>query len=107
MTYPAVVGESQTLDRVVAGASIARYGDGEFKLMRGHSIKSQRHDPRLADRLREILQGSGSSCLVGIPNIHSETPKADFWRPFLAYADLLRPGVDYVSSFISRPDSAP
>lgn len=104
--YPKVLGELQTMQRVVAGASLARYGDGEFKLCEGHAIKSQDYHPTLAKRLREILHDSGE-CLVGIPNIHSEGPKAEYWRK---HADRFsnhlakRP---YVSSFVSRPDSAP
>lgn len=106
MTYPMVLGEMDTLRRVVAGASIARYGDGEFKMAHHNSgIKSQDADPLLSHRLREILKDSGG-CLVGIPNIRSDTPKAEFWGRHMRYASLLadRP---YVSSFISRPDSAP
>jgi hypothetical protein len=101
-----VTGELETLRSVVAGRSIARYGDGELKMAAHDSgIKSQGADGRLSQRLREILHDSGD-CLVGIPNLHSATPKAEFWNKHRGYARLLadRP---YVSSFISRPDSAP
>lgn len=103
--YPAVISEHDTLRLVLEGRSLARYGDGEFKLARGGAIKSQPAHPHLAARLSEILKASGE-CLVGIPNIHSDTPKAEFWTKHLHAAELLsdRP---YVSSFISRPDSAP
>lgn len=105
LVYPAVLDEVSTLERVLAGASLARYGDGEFKLCRGGSIKSQTGDPVLRARLSQILQDSGD-CLVGIPNLHSETPKAEYWKGFHHAASLL---VDraYVSSFVTRPDSAP
>jgi hypothetical protein len=104
--YPTVLGESETLDRVLAGASLARYGDGEFK-MAGHGagIKSQEAHPELSKRLRAILLDSGA-CLVGIPNIRSDTPKAEHWGKYMRYASLLRDR-PYVSSFITRPDSAP
>jgi hypothetical protein len=38
----------ETLDLVLSGRSIARYGDGEFKMARtpGVGIKSQNGDPR-------------------------------------------------------------
>lgn len=103
--YPQVLGESETLDRVLAGESIARYGDGEFKMCRGSGIKSQEWHPELGGRLEKILHDSGA-CMVGIPNIHSDTPKSDFWDKYTRSAILLanRP---YVSSFITRPDSAP
>lgn len=106
MRYPQVLGETETLDRVLAGASLARYGDGELKLCRGGPIKSQAADDALGHRLRAILHDSGE-CLVGIPNIRSETPKVAFWgKHALGFAEFLsdRP---YVSSFVSRPDSAP
>lgn len=103
--YPVVLGESETLDRVLAGASLARYGDGEFKMCRGAGIKSQMAHSVLSRRLAAILRESGA-CLVGIPNIRSDTPKAPFWGKYMAAVDLLvdRP---YVSSFVTRPDSAP
>lgn len=106
MRYPTVLGESETLDRVLAGASLARYGDGEFK-MAGHGagIKSQQADPALSARLKAILRDSGR-CLVGIPNIRSDTPKAEHWGKYMQYGSLLA-NRSYVSSFITRPDSAP
>lgn len=104
--YPEVLPEFKTLQLVVSGRSLARYGDGEFKLAHHNGgIKSQESSESLSQRLREILIDSGD-CLTGIPNIRSDTPKSDFWGPHMRYARLLadRP---YVSSFISRPDSAP
>jgi len=106
MKYPTVLSESETLDRVIAGASLARYGDGEFKMASHNAgIKSQQADPRLSARLGAILKDSGD-CLVGIPNIRSDTPKAAFWGKHMAYASLLTDR-QYCSSFITRPDSAP
>lgn len=105
MIYPAVLGEVETLARVLEGASLARYGDGEFALARGVGIPCQAADPALTARLRAILQTSGA-CLVGIPNLRSETPKAVFWRRYASAAALLAPR-PYVSAFVTRPDSAP
>ena len=106
-SYPEVRSEFETLEAVCQGASLARYGDGEFKLSdRFGGIKSQVYDPRLQKRLRTILKDSGE-CLVGIPNILSLTPKREFWSKYLRFAKLLRADRTYFSSFISRPDSAP
>lgn len=104
--YPKVVSESATLDLVVSGRSLSRYGDGELKMCDGASIKSQAHDPALQVRLREVIQRPGN-CLVGIPNIYSATPKAEHWNKHTKYSRLLAPGIDYVSAFVTRPDSAP
>lgn len=103
--YPSVLGEVETMQAVVAGRSLARYGDGEFALCRGRSIRFQRHDLALQGRLRGILKQAGA-CLVGIPNILSATPKAAYWDKYRAAADLLG-GQPYASAFVSRPDSAP
>lgn len=103
--YPNVLDECSTLQLVLSGRSLARYGDGEFKMCRGASIKSQRASASLARRLREVLHDSGT-CLVGIPNIQSHTPKGEFWQKQTRFADLLTDR-QYVSSFITRPDSAP
>lgn len=105
MAYPSVLSERDTLAAVCAGRSLARYGDGELNLCRSRPAKRQRHDARLRDRLRQILHESGE-CLVGIPSLHSETPKAEFWRKYQTSADLLA-NRHYASAFITRPDSAP
>lgn len=107
--YPHVLGELETLQAICAGQSIARYGDGEFAMAAGYAMKTQTHDPALSTRLRQILFDSGD-CLVGVPNIHPsiETPKRTGWNKHLERGcRLLRPGRAYVSSFITRPDSAP
>ncbi len=105
--WPTVLSEEETLRLVVEeGRSLARYGDGEFKLCHGGSIKSQVFDPALGKRLREILLSSGD-CIVGIPNLRM--PTKPFWDQFrvpkiTALFDMNRV---YGSAFVSRPDSAP
>lgn len=110
--YPIVRGEMETLRRVLAGASLARYGDGEFKHCTDQRNVSQAHDPRLSVRLRAILKDSGS-CMVGIPNLNPDAlaqmtdQKRTFWEPYRRMASLLEPTRVYASAFITRPDSAP
>lgn len=112
MRYPHVRPEAETLRRVLSGASLARYGDGEFKHCQGKPNVSQAHDPALTVRLREILIDSGS-CMVGIPNLNVDavaqmTPqKATFWSGFVHAAAFLSETRIYASAFITRPDSAP
>ncbi len=97
----------ETLRLVLDGRSLSRYGDGEFKMaLRGVGIKSQNADKGLSRRLREILHDSGA-CLVGIPNIRSHTPKSAFWNKVREWSPELLADRTYVSSFVSRPDSAP
>lgn len=104
--YPKVLSEHETLSRVVAGASLSRFGDGELRQAdRVCDIKPQKADAALTVRLREILLDSGD-CLVGIPNIHDEGPKAPHWNTYKPYAKLLSDRT-YGSAFVTRPDSAP
>ena len=114
MSYPRIIGESETLDLILSGRSIARYGDGEFKIASyGSGIKSQEANAHLSARLAAIIKRPGD-CMIGIPDIHAvkESPlssqqKVEFWVKQLRFSNLLHPDVQYVSSFISRPDSAP
>lgn len=111
MAYPRILGEVETLKAVVSGRSIARYGDGEFKMAKNVCGIKNHPTPNsaLSRRLREILIDSGD-CLVGIPNIcelHRMTPdKSMFWAKHRHFSSLLTDG-PYVSSLITRPDSAP
>lgn len=105
-TYPAVLDEFVTLQAVLAGRSLSRYGDGEFNLALGGAAKLQAPDSAMAARLRAILRDSGD-CLVGIPNIRSATPKAAFWGKYLTRALPLLTDREYASAFVTRPDSAP
>jgi hypothetical protein len=106
--YPSVIGEIETLDLVLAGRSIARYGDGEFNLVRGGNCVSQKNTPEIREELSGILHLPDDRCLVGIPRLDPRSPKDVNWRKLSAvYAPLLMPKKKYYSAFLSRPDSAP
>ncbi len=106
--YPAVRSEEATLDAVLAGKSIARYGDGEFKIVGGAGCVSQIADKKLAAEMAYILRAESSRCLVGIPNLDPRSPKIANWRKYEQhYPKWLSPTKTYYSAFITRPDSAP
>jgi hypothetical protein len=95
--YPEVLPERETLEAILSGRSIARYGDGELRVALGRKCVSQEADPKLAKELRAILADEQNGLLVGIPNIASKTPKAESWSTVLrsrlhddVQADLLR-----------------
>lgn len=50
--------------------SLARIGDGEFKLMQGGSLKFQKYDKLLAERLNNIMTSEISGLAVGINRIY-------------------------------------
>lgn len=107
--YPAVMSEDDTIRRLAAGASIARFGDGELRVARGGQCVSQVADRALANELCKILRTEDPALIVGIPNLASGTPKGENWRDYAhsRYVGLYKPGYVYGSSFITRPDSAP
>lgn len=106
--YPNVKGEEETLDQVLAGKSIARYGDGEFNLVRGGNCVSQIADEAMQAELRAILKAPHKDCIVGIPCLDHRGPKFKNWSKYQSvYSPHLNPKVTYYSAFITRPDSAP
>jgi hypothetical protein len=108
MAYPKVLDEAATLEAILSGRSIARYGDGELRVALNRSCVSQEADDKLAAELRAILADEQNGLLVGIPNIESKTPKKESWSRFGREGFTRLYGQpEYASSFITRPDSAP
>lgn len=106
--YPDVVGEWDTLRAVLSGKSIARFGDGEFNLVRGGNCVSQRAVPGIQLELRNILLSHDPRLLVAIPRIDERSPKNVNWTKCCShYGDHLSRKKQYFSAFITRPDSAP
>lgn len=107
--YPHVVDEWATLKAVLAGRSLTRYGDGEFRLaMGGAKNISQVNTPDLQRELKRILITPQTFCLIGIPVMDSTSPKWWFWQKYQrTYPRMLNSNITYYSQFITRPDSAP
>lgn len=105
--WPKVVGEFETIRRVLEGFSIARIGDGEFKLAFRKSYRREEANPTLARELRDILTNPRPQCLPAIPTMDPKGAKYESWaRHEQRFKRLLSADVQYYSSFISRPDSA-
>ncbi|MBO1579743.1 SP_1767 family glycosyltransferase [Bacillus sp. XF8] len=110
---PAIQSIDDTLTKIIRDkASVARYGDGEFKLIHNRDITFQRADHLLSKRLKEILLSEDDNFLVCLPDvfqelsIYADEPK-NYWRLHTAkyrlewYKDLKK-GKVYYNSFISR-----
>src|SRR5690348_8545526 len=75
--------EFETLEKAHAGASIARFGDGELKLATGRDAKSQPHYADLQIELCHILRTPDAGpALVCIPRANAKSPKFDLWQTF-------------------------
>jgi hypothetical protein len=110
MKYPQIIDEETTLNLMLMGRSIARFGDGEWRCAVGGGCTSQRPDPKLARELKDVLKYTGDNYIVGLPNPFDKrgAPREESWIRYTQaeYTNLLRPG-PYHSSFITRPDNAP
>lgn len=113
MKKPKVIGEYETIKTIIQrSASIARFGDGEFKLCLGRKQISQRPGKEIRVRLCDILKSNVPNLLVGIPNIWGDNKlsgrKEKFWNNYRGkkITELLYMKKQYYSSFISRADSA-
>ena len=113
---PKVLGTGESLKSIFdKKLSISRYGDGEFMIMNGRSIKFQKFDKKLQERLEEILYKTDENGFkVCIPNIYKfkETRKIKydeeiFWLEQIRkypqiYLNKKLQNSTYLDSFISR-----
>ncbi len=106
--YPKVHDEWTTLRKLQEGFSIARFGDGELKMATGKEYVREPANRAMARELMEVLTKPHPQCLVGIWTLNPESPKyASLVRHKERFKNVLSPDVEYYSSLISRPDSAP
>jgi hypothetical protein len=109
MSWPKVHDEFETLTKLKAGFSIARFGDGEFKMMDGAGYVREPPNPKLAAELQNVLRAPHANCLRGIPTFDARSPKFPTWVKHTKRFTRLLHGAagPFYSAFISRPDSAP
>lgn len=109
VNYPQIRDEWETMRKVCGGFSLARFGDGELKLVHGKGYKREPGSQRLAAELLQVLTHPHPRCLVGVPTMSPAGPKYQNWlRHAARFADVLEPArVTYYSAFVTRPDSAP
>lgn len=109
MKFPTCLSESETIERAIAGANLARYGDGEFNIVIGRNCVSQRGDKGLRKELIEILNRAPAGCLPCLPDPYcggGKSPKKANWQQTERLGIALGKQ-EYGSAFITRPDTAP
>jgi hypothetical protein len=108
LNYPAVKTELETIAAVAAGMNLGRCGDGEAKIACGQGYAREPGGGRIAEEMREFIRNPHEGCIVGIPQLNSDSPKLDTWlRNAGRFMRLVDPLRTYYSAFVSRPDSAP
>ena len=111
---PKVKSKEELINLLInSNQSIARYGDGEFSLIKGSDIAFQKQNNELQQRLRDILTSKNKNLEVCVPNVFNSlktfTVKEQyFWRWYMSqHREDLYQYLDfdkiYYDSFISRP----
>ena len=86
---PTVASVDETIDTIAKNhCSIARYGDGEIKLVAGRDISFQKATPFAVNKLREVLSSDVDGMLVGIADIFGDRSRYnekanDYWKKHL------------------------
>lgn len=61
--------KEETVNKIIQGYSISRYGDGEFSLAyKTKGINFQEYNPEISQRLRQILKSNLEKHMVAIPS---------------------------------------
>ena len=93
---------------VAAGASIARFGDGEFKMIYGAGYVREPPNLRLSTELFETLKAEAPGLLIAIPTMDPAGPKFASWdRHRERFVRIVPEDATFYSAFVTRPDSAP
>jgi Glycosyltransferase GT-D fold len=104
--------ELQTLDSLCTDTygSLARYGDGDFAVMRGQQDRYQKFEPKLAHALARSLAHPHPGVLNAVIPAPAEGPGSQrwicFWEANAGIIGML-PDREYGSANLSRLDSCP
>ena len=86
--------------------SLARFGDGEFKIMLGESINFQKYDPILSKRLCQILGNNLDNIFIGVPDVFGYCDGNYFRRVMVSCRDALYKYMNfekpYCDAFLTR-----
>lgn len=106
--YPQVVGEFDTIRKIIKGYSIARFGDGEVKMMDKNIYTRELSPvPGLAKEMKEVAASPHAKCLIGIPTMDPAGSKYANWQrhiPRFTKYFHVNTGIKYYSALITRPD---
>lgn len=110
---PTVMGIDETMDYIIDNKiSIARFGDGEIKLLNKTDISFQKSSSELAERLREVLAADKEGflpCILSYFDYDSEITQDtnNHWKKHMnryryVWYKYTNPKLQYGNSFISR-----
>lgn len=104
-----VLSEWRTLERVLNGCSLSRYGDGEIKHMDGKKNVSQEQADSLSRALSDVFDSRLRGHMVGIPNVFNGRSFDGLAEKYIEsmkrrFAKRSDPKRTYGSAYISRAD---
>lgn len=106
--WPVCLSEEQTVRRVLAGMSLARFGDGEFKIAMGGGTSTHKPSERLAQEFRGILVAPPKGLLPAIPPMDPRDLHLWNWqRHKPRFVKVLDMGRVYGSAMVGRAKSCP
>ena len=98
---PKVLKASDALYSLVSSnKSMARLGDGEFKLIMGENISFQKYDPILAERLKKILRNQNDMIWLGITDCFGYCSSAYLRRVMVSCRNTLYKFIDFSKTYI-------
>lgn len=98
---PKVLNAQDALYALTSGEkSMARCGDGEFKLIMGENISFQKYDPVLADRLKNIIKKQNDNILVGITDAFGYCDNEYMRKVMLTCRSTLYKYLDFSKTYI-------
>lgn len=113
---PKILPPETAIDRICnEGASLVRFGDGEFSLLSGKSrLQYQRVNNRLSIRLKEVLHSNNDHILIAIANNYGSLDgytesAADEIRKYMTkhvrqeHMAFLNMDKEYYDAYLSRP----
>lgn len=89
-TPPTVASVDETIDAIVSNNySIARFGDGEIKLVAGKNISFQNNSAFIKHKMREVLSSDVDGLLIGIADVFDNGERYDearrkYWKKHLS-----------------------
>ena len=73
---PKIATRESTIDKIISdNLSVSRFGDGEYDIIQGKSLKFQEYNGQLAKKLNIVLNSNLDNHLVCLPDIYSGTKK--------------------------------
>lgn len=113
--FPVIHDDGEAIERIInEKASMIRFGDGEFEIMRGNDIVNfQKYEKKLAIRLKEIIQSDKRDILIGIANNYGDIDIysdeiADGIREYMTYEtrefhmSVLKPDKVYYNAYMFK-----